>query len=163
MNDDMNEKSIGGFSSRKGGHQFVFYGDCCSGIPGAPFERNFAKVNAVLQQVHPLPDFIIFLGDHIVGQGRTAPPVKEQWRYWLDREMGWLDAELIPFYHCTSNNNTFDADSERVWREVFPGIPRNGPPGQEGLSYWVRRDDLLMVTVNTSFSGFGGNGHVECA
>ena len=40
-------------------------------------------------------------------------------------------------------------------------MPRNGPPGQEGLSYWVRRNDLLLVFVHTLFSGLGGEGHVE--
>jgi hypothetical protein len=29
------------------------------------------------------------------------------------------------------------------------------------LSYWVRRDDLLLVFVNTLWSGLGGEGHVE--
>ncbi len=40
-------------------------------------------------------------------------------------------------------------------------LPRNGPPGQEGLSYFVRRGDLLMVFVNTMWTGLGGEGHVE--
>src|SRR3546814_3940631 len=51
--------------------------------------------------------------------------------------------------------------SERVFAEVMAHLPRNGPPGQEGLSYWVRRGDLLMVFVHTLWSGLGGEGHVE--
>lgn len=145
------------------GHQFVFYGDCCSGIPGKPFERNFAQVNAVLQQLEPLPDFIVFLGDHIAGASGDADAVRGQWRYWLRKQMSWLDTDRIPVYHVTSNHDTFDRVSEAVWREVFPDLPRNGPPGQEGLSYWIRRDDLLLVSVNTNFSGLGGYGHVECS
>ena len=82
--------------------------------------------------------------------------------YWLEKEMAWLDSHRTTIYHVTSNHDTFDVASEAVWRETFPNIPRNGPPGQEGLSYWVRRDDLLLVLVNTSFSGLGGHGHVEC-
>jgi hypothetical protein len=77
--------------------------------------------------------------------------------------MAWLDSDRIPVYHITSNHNTYDLESEAVWREVFPDLPRNGPPGQEGLSYWVRRGDLLLVIVNTCFSGLGGSGHVECS
>lgn len=76
--------------------------------------------------------------------------------------MCWLDTGRTPVYHVTSNHNTFDEQSERVWRDVFPDIPRNGPAGQEGLSYWVQRRDLLMVFVNTSFTGLGRHGHVEC-
>ena len=148
---------------RQDGHQFVFYGDCCSGIPGAPFDRNFSRVNAVLQRLGPPPDFILFLGDHIMGPYAEAHPIEEQWRYWLNGEMAWLDTSRIPLYHCTSNHDTDDTAAERVWRKVLPDIPGNGPPGQEGLSYWVRRKDLLLVMVNTSFSGIGGSGHVECA
>jgi hypothetical protein len=40
-------------------------------------------------------------------------------------------------------------------------LPRNGPPDQEGLSYAVRRRDLLLVFVNTNWSGLGGEGRVE--
>ena len=87
--------------------------------------------------------------------------LKGQWRYWFEREMAWLDADRVPIYHTTSNHNTLNAAAEDVWREVLPDIPDNGPPGQEGLSYWVRRDYLLLVVVNTSYSGLGGPGHVE--
>ena len=34
-------------------------------------------------------------------------------------------------------------------------------PGQDGLSYWVRRGDLLVVFVHTAWYGLGGEGHVE--
>ena len=40
-------------------------------------------------------------------------------------------------------------------------LPLNGPSGQEGLSYWVRHDDLLLVFVHTLWTGLGGEGHVE--
>ncbi|MBB3149744.1 hypothetical protein FHS21_006198 [Phyllobacterium trifolii] len=50
--------------------------------------------------------------------------------------------------------------SEEVFREVL-SLPDNGPPGQSGLSYYVRRDDLLMVFVHTLWSGAGGEGHIE--
>ena len=72
-----------------------------------------------------------------------------------------MTAWKIPVYHTTSNHDTFDAVSEQVWREMHPDIPRNSPDDQKGLSYWVVRDDLLLVAVNTSFSELGGYGHVE--
>ncbi|MCB0086270.1 MAG: hypothetical protein KDE54_00020, partial [Caldilineaceae bacterium] len=34
---------------------------------------------------------------------------------------------------------------------------------QRGLSYFVRRDDLLLIFVNTMWSGLGGEGRVETA
>ena len=37
--------SIPALEPRGPGHRFVFYGDACSGVPGAPHERTFASVN----------------------------------------------------------------------------------------------------------------------
>lgn len=142
------------------GHRFVVYGDACSGIPDAPHERNFAAINAVLRRLAPTPEFILFLGDEIAGLTRDPNELRAQWRHWLEQEMGWLDRRAIPLWHATSNHVTYDTMSEAVFRDVL-NMPRNGPPGQEGLSYWVRRDDLLLVFVHTVWTGLGGEGHVE--
>ena len=145
--------SIPAILPRGPGQQFVFYGDCCSGIPGGPTEKTFAKVNAVIQRLDPQPEFIVFLGDHIAGIRSDAEFLRQQWRHWLDKEMAWLDQRRTPLYHVTSNHDTFDALAERVWCEFFP----------EGLSHWVRRGDLLLVSIHTCPSQLGGCGHVETA
>ena len=154
-------RSIAALMPRGPGHQFVFYGDACSGVAGAPHERTFAGVNAVVRRLAPPPEFILFLGDEIAGYTADADSLRRQWRHWLDAEMGWLDRRAIPMWHTTSNHATYDAMSEDVFREVHHHLPRNGPPGQEGLSYWVRRGDLLLVFVHTLWTGLGGEGHVE--
>lgn len=143
------------------GHQFVLYGDACSGVSGALHERTFAGVNAAVRRLAPSPEFILFLGDEIAGYTADADTLRKQWRHWLDHEMAWLDRRAIPLWHTTSNHATYDAMSEAVFREVHDHLPRNGPPGQEGLSYWVRRGDLLLVFVHTLWTGLGGEGHVE--
>jgi hypothetical protein len=143
------------------GHQFVVYADCCSGRPGQPNEDNFKSVNRALARLKPMPQFISFPGDHIMALTKDYEDLRAQWKYWLTKEIAWLDTRAVPIYHTTSNHNTYSVESEQVWREVFPEIPRNGPPGQEGLSYYVRRDNLLLMCVNTSYSGLGGYGHVE--
>ena len=144
----------------KRGHQFVIYADSCSGVPGALHERTFASVNDVVRRLRPEPEFILFPGDEIIGLTADACALRAQWRHWLDTEMNWLDQRGVPIWHTTGNHTTYDRMSEDVFREVLK-LPRNGPPGQEGLSYWVRRDDLLMVFVHTLWSGLGGEGHVE--
>ncbi len=143
------------------GHQFVVYGDACSGVAGALHERTFAGVNAAVRRLAPAPEFILFLGDEIAGYTADADTLRKQWRHWLDHEMAWLDRRTIPLWHTTSNHATYDAMSEAVFREVHDHLPCNGPPGQEGLSYWVRRGDLLLVFVHTLWTGLGGEGHVE--
>jgi hypothetical protein len=147
---------------RGDGHQFVLYGDACSGVPGGLHEQTFAAVNAVVRKLAPKPQFILFPGDEIAGLTPDADQLRSQWRHWLDQEMGWLDTRSIPIWHSTGNHTTYDAMSEAVFREVLD-LPRNGPEGQQGLSYWIRRGDLLMVFVHTLWTGLGGEGYVETA
>lgn len=141
-------------------HRFVVYGDSCSGIPGGLHERTFASVNAVVRALTPPPEFIAFLGDEVAGLTANADELRAQWRYWLDTEMAWLDRRATPLWHVPANHTVYDPPSEAVFREVLD-LPRNGPRDQEGLSYWVRRGDLLLVAVNTLWSGLGGEGHLE--
>jgi hypothetical protein len=156
------QEQIPALVPRGDGHQFVFYGDACSGVPGALHEQTFAAVNAAVRRLVPKPQFIIFPGDEISGLTPDANQLRAQWRHWLDQEMGWLDKRSIPIWHSTGNHTTYDEMSEAVFREVLD-LPRNGPAGQEGLSYWIRQGDLLIVFVHTLWSGLGGEGYVETA
>jgi hypothetical protein len=142
------------------GHQFVLYGDACSGIPGALHERTFAAVNAVVRRLMPQPEFIVFAGDEIAGLTPDPELLRSQWQHWLDNEMAWSARSAIPVWHSTGNHTAYDETSEQIFREIL-NLPRNGPVGQEGLSYWVRRGDLFMVYVHTLWTGLGGEGFVE--
>jgi len=153
-------QSIAALLPMGAGHQFVLYADSCSGVPHALHETKFAAVNAVVQRLQPQPEFVLFPGDEIIGLTADADALRAQWRHWLDVEMSWLRERGTPLWHTTGNHTTYNKMSEDVFREVL-ALPRNGAPGQEGLSYWVRRDDLLMVFVHTLWSGLGGEGHVE--
>src|ERR1700733_68345 len=142
------------------GHQFLLYGDSCSGIPDTLHARTFAQVNAIVARITPQPDFIVFPGDEIAGLTAKADVLRAQWRHWLDVEMRWLDRQGIPLWHATGNHTAYDTMGEAVFRQM-PALPLNGPPGQQGLSYWIRHDDLLLVFVHTLWTGLGGEGHVD--
>lgn len=143
------------------GHQFIIYGDSCSGRPDALHESTLASINAVIQRIQPPPEFICFPGDEISGLTVDEAELRKQWAYWFDHEMAWLDREAIPLYHTTGNHTTYNTMSEMVFREVMSHLPKNGPSDQIGLSYYVRRGDLLMIFVHTLWSGLGGEGNVE--
>ncbi len=140
------------------GHQFVVYGDSCSGIAGAENERNLRQVNAAIQKLDASPDFICFLGDEIMGLSRDRAELRRQWRHFFGVEMAWLDRSAAPLYHTTGNHTAFDQASEAVYREVMAHLPQNG---QRGLSYWARHGDLLLIFVNTLDRQSGGEGAVE--
>lgn len=143
------------------GAQFVFYGDSCSGVPGAPHEATHARVNRVVQRFDPAPEFIVYPGDEIIGLVADENALRAQWRHWFDVEMAWLDRTRTPIFNATGNHTVYDAMSARVFADVMAHAPRNGPPGQDGLAYAVRRDDLLIVVVNTLDQTRGGEGHIE--
>jgi hypothetical protein len=130
-------------------------------VPGALNEATFAAVNAVIKRLSPPPEFICFPGDEIRGLTVDPDVLRNQWRYWHEEEMGWVNQQVTPLYHTTGNHTTYNVASEDVFREMLPHLPRNGPTGQEGLSYFIHRDDLLLVIVNTNWSGYGGEGRVE--
>lgn len=161
--DEMTDEAepIGALVPRGAGRQFVVYGDSCSGVPAAPHEATFAGMNRVVARLVPAPQFVLFPGDEIIGLTNDPDALRAQWRYWLETEMRWLSRRAIPVYHTTSNHTTYDETSEAVFCESLPHLPRNGPADQRGLSYFVRDGDLLMVFVNTAWSGLGGEGHVE--
>lgn len=156
----MADEPITALLPKSGGHQFVLYGDSCSGIPNALHERTFAEVNAIVKRLTPQPEFILFPGDEIIGLTPDPASLREQWKHWFEVEMAWLDRHKTPMFHTTGNHTAYDEMSEGIFREVLQ-LPDNGPVGQKGLSYWVRRDDLVMVFVHTLWTGLGGEGHVE--
>src|SRR5262249_2385960 len=89
--ESVTDKPISALLPRVAGHQFVLYGDSCSGVPGALHERTFASVNAVIRRLKPQPEFILFLGDEIVGLTPDPDILRTQWKHWIDVEMDWLD------------------------------------------------------------------------
>ena len=140
----LNLKSIPALVLRGAGHQFVCYADCCSGVPEVQHEANFAAVNGVVSRLSPQPEFICFPGDEVQGLTGDMDALREQWRYWLAHELGWLDRLNTPIYHTTGNHTTYDSASEAVFREMLPHLPGNGPPGQEGLSYFIRQGSIFV-------------------
>ncbi len=132
----------------KPGHQFVLYSDCCAGIPNGRYAANLQSVNRTVARIRPEPEFISFPGDAISGYITDYAALRKQWEYWSNTEMAWLKEKPFPLYQSTSNHNTYDDGSEKVFREVHPDIPQNGRADQKGLAYFVRRDDLLYVSTH---------------
>lgn len=142
--------------------RFVWLGDACCGLPNGPHSEALATLGSAYRQLGQAPDHVVFVGDHVDGYVDDAQSLQDQWDHFLANEFNFV-ADGTPVFHTTSNHNTYDETSERIFRAVFPQIPANGPADQIGLSCFVRDEDLLMVFVNTAFSGLGGDGHVETA
>jgi Calcineurin-like phosphoesterase len=129
---------------------FVVYGDCCSGIPLTPHEEIFSRVNAAMARLTPSPEFIVFLGDHIKGYVDTREELLAQWRHFLENEFDPVRRITRDVYPVAGNHDIYDSMSAAVWLETFPSLPQNGPADSFGRSYYVRRDPLLLVFINTT-------------
>ncbi|MDR2347139.1 MAG: hypothetical protein LBD90_00660 [Bifidobacteriaceae bacterium] len=129
----------------RGGHQFAFYSDSCSGEAADPTgnARRFTEVNAVAQALDPAPEFIAFPGDAVADGSQ-----REQWERWLGVEMAWVRQRGLRLYQATSNHNTPSPQAYALYREFWADLPQNGPAGQGGLAYWERRGNLLYVSLH---------------
>jgi hypothetical protein len=148
--------------SEQGCH-FVAYGDCCIGPPepGRGHEEHLAAVHRVMHRLDPRPQFACFLGDLIWGLTREHGPnydgqsLRQEWIDKLSREMKPLADLEVPVFRIPGNHDTMTPVSEAVWREVFHEMPQNGPEGQEGLTWFDRRDDLLIIGVSVYAMNMG--------
>lgn len=156
----LDRKTIPTLTAGDGGHHFVVYGDSCSGIAGAPQETNLRQINAAINALDQPPEFICFLGDEIMGLTTDADELRRQWRRFFGRELVGLDRDAIPHYHTTGNHTCYDPKSEKVFREVMSHLPLDE---RGGLSYFIRRGDLLLVFVDTLNLDTGGEGTLDIA
>ena len=161
MTDGNTDDAIATLMPQGKGHQFAVYGDSCSGFAGHLHEANLARINAVVERLSSPPEFILYPGDEIIGLTGEKADLRSQWRHWWDVEMALPRALQIPIYNCPGNHTVYNALSESAYRDALAHLPQNGPDGQKGLSYFVRRGDLLLVFVNTMCAELGGEGHVE--
>lgn len=90
---------------------------------------------------------------------RLGGIARHQWRYWTDLEMTWQKTCRITLCRATSNHTAYDDMSEAVCREVLQRIPWDGLSDHPGLSYAMRRGNLLLVFVNTGCSASGDEGY----
>ena len=157
------------------GCHFVAYGDCCIGPPepGRGHEEHLSAVHRVMHQLDPRPQFVCFLGDLIWGLTREHGPnhdadsLRREWTVKLPREMKPLTDLDVPVFRIPGNHDTMTPVSETVWKEVFDEIPQNGPEGQEGLTWFERRDDLLIIGISVYAMNMGSpftmmGGRVDC-
>lgn len=143
---------------RGSGHQFVLAADACSGVPGAPHEEAHARVNEVIARLDPLPEFIAFPGDEIIGLTDTRG-LRAQWDHWLGTEMAWAREAGIPVWNTTGNHTAWSPESARIMGRALSHLPWERVPDRMG--YTIRHGDLALVCVDTLSGPEGGEGHAD--
>jgi len=144
---------------RRWDHRFLFFGDALVSVPGEPCYQHFSSILTHIASLNLRPDFLLSGGDDIYGHCDTTSEIEDQWASVLGLVHASFGRE-IPFYGSPSNHNNMGVQYDSVWRRQF-SYPSNGAPGQEKLSYWIRRGDLLLAITHQADERLGGPAHVE--
>lgn len=112
--------------------------------PGAANGVRWASTRAIAahaasQQV----SLAIYPGD-LANGGRQFGLLKTQWAAWKEAVAPLL-TNGIPVYVTRGNHEVAQDYSVNTWTNTFTYLPRNGPPGQEGLTYSVEVRNALFI------------------
>jgi hypothetical protein len=93
---------------------------------------------------------VVFPGDLVNGSSSFGP-LARQFATWREA-MAPLYSAGVPVY-VSRGNHELGQDSPKgaslaAWRAAFPDLPKNGPAGQEGLTYAVTRADAEFIAVD---------------
>jgi hypothetical protein len=86
---------------------------------------------------------VVFPGD-LANGGRQFGLLKTQWAEWTN-VMAPLYTNGIAVYPTRGNHEVALDYSVTTWTNMFSYLPRNGPPGQEGLTYKVETNNALFI------------------
>jgi len=132
--------------------KFIITGDGRSG-KNRPEDKN--GVNTVIMAelakavVDENPKFLLFSGDLIAGP-KTDAEMESQLTTWLGIMKPVYDAG-IKVYNIRGNHEMHVPHPEEVWRKMFVGpyaMPMNGPKGEEGMSFTVSYNNVLIVGLD---------------
>ncbi len=113
---------------------------------------NMVSVHAIATDVaQEKASLVIFPGD-LVNGGPAFGPLDKQLATWKEAMAPIYDAG-IPVYPCRGNHELKQDMLRRgisvsAWRAAFPLLPKNGPPGQEGLTYSVEYANASFIACD---------------
>ena len=140
---------------------FVSFPDFFNFDVPQPWPRWDKAVNYFLNQVEiEQPDFVAIAGDLVDGRWTDSPECIEQngTLYYSDWKQRMKKHDL-KYYTAIGDHELGDdpwkkdklkliPHFERVYDNLLD-MPENGPEGKKGLAYYVRKGDLLFITVET--------------
>jgi 3',5'-cyclic AMP phosphodiesterase CpdA len=96
------------------------------------------------------PDAVLIVGDLINAMDDQAS-VREQWRNWREVAAPLGARFMLP----TPGNHDVQghAWATELMVEAFPELPRNGPPGYEGLTYALDYGGVRFISLHSEVFG----------
>ena len=140
-------------------YTFVVMGDGRAGLPERPRLDADGINEAILKElvaetVKLQPKFVLYTGDLVYGY-TSREAFRTQLVAWLKLMKPVYDAK-IRVYPVRGNHDASSVGADEVWRELFGtegptspwALPSNGPPGETGMTYWVKEENALIVGVD---------------
>jgi 3',5'-cyclic AMP phosphodiesterase CpdA len=115
--------------------RFLYIGDLQSGI-----RAHGSRVLRAAVLTAPDARFIVHAGDLV-----TDPLNDQLWFEWY-AAAGWI-YRMIPSFPTPGNHDLGNKATDKTWRPQF-ALPRNGPPGQEELSFYTDYQGVRLVSLN---------------
>jgi predicted phosphodiesterase len=103
-------------------------------------------------QVDPPPQFVVFIGDLVLGTSNDDELRQQfaRWRQiiepWYQSQMYGIKVYIVPGNHDLQNKSTYVT----LWQECFPELLDNGPDDEKKLTYSFDVGPCHLVVVNTS-------------
>jgi hypothetical protein len=94
--------------------------------------------------------FLAWTGDLVYGYQKKPEDFEAQLLAWV-KIMQPLYDRHIPVLATRGNHDAGSTDADKVWRKVFSGpyaMPQNGPAGEEGMTFYYGKGDVLMIGLD---------------
>lgn len=88
-------------------------------------------------------DCVIFPGDQANGSARMGT-IQAQLTRWK-KAMSPIYNANIPVYGFRGNHENQQKDPVGAWDSIFPNLPKNGPKGQQELTYYVDHNNARFI------------------
>lgn len=115
--------------------RFLYIGDLQSGIMA-----HGSRLLRTAALTAPDARFIVHAGDLV-----TDPLNDQLWHEWY-AAAGWI-YRTIPSFPTPGNHDLGNKATDKTWRPQF-ALPRNGPSGQEELSFYTDYQGVRLVSLN---------------
>jgi Calcineurin-like phosphoesterase len=112
--------------------------------PGATNGVRWASYNALAAHAASQHVSLVMFPGDLANGGRQFGLLKDQWAAWSNA-LAPLYTNGIPVYPTRGNHEVAQDYSVTTWTNMFSYLPRNGPPGQEGLTYKVETNNALII------------------
>jgi len=88
-------------------------------------------------------DCVIFPGDEVNGDAKIGT-IQAQLTEWK-KAMSPIYSAKIPVYGFRGNHENQQKDPITAWNSIFPNLPKNGPDGAVGLTYYVNHKNARFI------------------